>query len=466
MEVVLVCADEMVRASLGSLFKGKGFNVKTFSHPKDVSKEVSSDTILISEHSPNVDCSEYFKKAGCVIAMVHPERAQDIASLKDGGVFDAFLSPVAPGQLTEALNRFLDGKKKLPLETKVLERDHLSDFISAMMAKGAVYAPVMKEGRVSFEKVEKPSEVKLAYTSTILPPKKLFQPTKETVLRFNRVEAQVETPMVPVTPKAVLGVHPCDMQGILRTDWAFSETNPEENYLNRRKETVFIGVSCCPDEHCFCQNLGTYNTREGFDAFMVDLGNKFVVEILTEKAKNLLSNVKPLKPATKEEISRAAKVKRDLSHPCRPLKFHPGLLPKLMEIAEDDRIWFDVANRCYSCGTCTLVCPSCYCFDVEDDVSLSNLSNGERIRLWDSCQSEGFALVATGENFRKERSSRVKHRVFRKYYYLANKYGDSFCVGCGRCARQCTAGIDIFDIVSTLSDRYALTLSGIAKKMD
>ncbi|MCX7703870.1 MAG: 4Fe-4S dicluster domain-containing protein, partial [Planctomycetota bacterium] len=126
----------------------------------------------------------------------------------------------------------------------------------------------------------------------------------------------------------------------------------------------------------------------------------------------------------------------------------------------------DVANRCYSCGTCTLVCPSCYCFDVEDDVSLSNLSSGERTRLWDSCQTESFAIVATGENFRKERSHRVRHRLYRKYYYLAEKYGDTFCVGCGRCGRQCTADIDIFDIVSALSERYSLTLADAARKID
>ncbi|MCX7704336.1 MAG: hypothetical protein N2234_09645, partial [Planctomycetota bacterium] len=329
MEVVLVCSDNTERASLGRFFRSKNCSVKSFQEAQSATKAVSKETVLVCEHSDKVNCSGLFGKAGCTIALIHPDRAKEAPAMKEQGVFDSFIIPVAPGQLMEALNRYLDGKKKLPLEVKVLEREKLNDFITALTTKRTVYAPVAKEGRVSFEKVEKPSDVKLAYSSTILPPKKLFQPVAETILRFNRQEGQVETPIVPITPKVVLGIHPCDMQAILRTDWAFSETRAEENYLNRRKETLFIGTTCYPDEYCFCQNLGTYDTREGFDAFIVDLGDKLVVEILTENGKKLLSDIKPLKTATKDDITRAARVKRDLSQPCRPLKFQTGLLSTL-----------------------------------------------------------------------------------------------------------------------------------------
>jgi len=465
MEVIVVSADSVIRASLSNFFRRQEFEVKSFATPKDASSSLGSEAVLVAEHSTEVDAGELLGKAGCTLLMVAPERAKEIEELKKKGADDAFIAPVAPGQLVEALNRYIDSKEGLPFATKVLNRSDVESFVSALLKKRALYAPIDEDGVVKFDAVTEPTSVKLAYTSTILPPKKLFQPTKETILRFNRAEGETEVPELSITPKTVLGIHPCDMQGILRTDWAFTETNPEENYINRRKETVFIGVTCVPDESCFCSNLGTYNTREGFDAFIVDLGDKFVVEILTDRGKELLSDIDALKDATEEDIDNANKKKSELSKPSRPVSFHSGLLPQLMAMTEDDTaFWKEIANRCYSCGTCTLVCPSCYCFDVEDDVSLSNLAEGERIRLWDSCQQEGFAIVATGENFREDRANRVKHRVYRKYYYTADKFGDLFCVGCGRCARQCTA--KIHDIVSDLNERYALTLSDIAAKAE
>ncbi|HOX29368.1 MAG TPA: 4Fe-4S dicluster domain-containing protein, partial [bacterium] len=96
------------------------------------------------------------------------------------------------------------------------------------------------------------------------------------------------------------------------------------------------------------------------------------------------------------------------------------------------------------------VCPTCYCFDVEDDVAI-DLVNGNRTRLWDSCQLTSFAEVAGGENFREKREARVKHRISRKFLYLNEKFSKPFCVGCGRCNRACTAKINIVEILNELS---------------
>ncbi|RKY18555.1 MAG: 4Fe-4S ferredoxin, partial [Planctomycetota bacterium] len=81
------------------------------------------------------------------------------------------------------------------------------------------------------------------------------------------------------------------------------------------------------------------------------------------------------------------------------------------------------------------------------------------VRRWDSCQLSTFTVVATGENFRKERESRVRHRMYRKYYWLAQRFGETFCVGCGRCGRYCVANIHPYDIATKLQSRYCLTLA-------
>ena len=109
----------------------------------------------------------------------------------------------------------------------------------------------------------------------------------------------------------------------------------------------------------------------------------------------------------------------------------------------------DAVAKCVSCGNCTAVCPTCYCFDIYDDVEL-DMSGGERKRTWDSCQLEEFAVVAGGENFRKERSSRQRHRYYRKFNYSVEKYNKYFCTGCGRCSRACMAGIELKETLNSL----------------
>jgi ferredoxin len=87
-----------------------------------------------------------------------------------------------------------------------------------------------------------------------------------------------------------------------------------------------------------------------------------------------------------------------------------------------------------------MVCPSCFCFDVKDDVDW-DLKGGTRQRQWDSCLLTEFALVAGGHNFRKARCERYRHRYYRKGSYLPGRNGFVGCVGCGRCVRACTTNI-------------------------
>jgi ferredoxin len=122
------------------------------------------------------------------------------------------------------------------------------------------------------------------------------------------------------------------------------------------------------------------------------------------------------------------------------LKCKPSDLPNLLEKSYEHPIWEKNAAKCYSCGSCNLVCPTCYCFDVSDDVEW-NLQGGERSRRWDGCMLEEFAKVGGGHNFRKKREERYRHRYYRKGKYLWDRMGQIACVGCGRCITACTTKI-------------------------
>ncbi|NQU76571.1 MAG: 4Fe-4S dicluster domain-containing protein, partial [Planctomycetes bacterium] len=136
----------------------------------------------------------------------------------------------------------------------------------------------------------------------------------------------------------------------------------------------------------------------------------------------------------------------------RQLDFRPAELPGLLRRFFDHGVWAKQALTCLSCGSCNLVCPTCYCFDVRDDVDIS-LKTGRRERIWDGCLLEDFAKVGTGENFREDRLQRYRHRFYRKGMYLYDKCGQIACVGCGRCSAACLPDIaDPVTVYNTLKE--------------
>ena len=115
-------------------------------------------------------------------------------------------------------------------------------------------------------------------------------------------------------------------------------------------------------------------------------------------------------------------------------------MPEILGESYDNLVFEATARRCFSCGSCNLVCPTCYCFDVQEDVDWS-MSKGERYRKWDGCMLTDFAAVAGGHNFRRRSEDRYRHRYYRKGQFIHDRYGDIACVGCGRCITACTANI-------------------------
>jgi sulfhydrogenase subunit beta (sulfur reductase) len=122
---------------------------------------------------------------------------------------------------------------------------------------------------------------------------------------------------------------------------------------------------------------------------------------------------------------------------------------EILEMEYESKVWEDLGERCLSCGACSHVCPTCYCFDVQDEVALGTRA-GERVRVWDSCLLKNHALVAGGENFRASRASRVKFRYYHKQRGFVAEYGRPSCVGCGRCIVACPAAIDIVTVIRML----------------
>ncbi|NJL95739.1 MAG: Ni/Fe hydrogenase subunit beta, partial [Anaerolineae bacterium] len=177
------------------------------------------------------------------------------------------------------------------------------------------------------------------------------------------------------------------------------------------------------------------------DVHLVDLGESYAVQVGSEKGERLLEGCNSLWNATPEDAARFHEVmaQKWASFDYR-LEFDINELPALLGESAQSPVWDALGDICLACGACTKVCPNCYCFDVSDEVDLT-LENGVRVRTWDSCQIEKFAVVAGGHNFRSSRANRQKHRFFRKGKYQVEAFGLPGCVGCGRCADNCLVEI-------------------------
>ena len=335
----------------------------------------------------------------------------------------------------------------------ILKKDELDGFIQKLSKKMKVVAPVARDaGNFAFQEVKAASEIALKYIPTILPPKKYFMPQREKMLDFDISGAEpVSRAVLDAEELAVFGVHTCDLAGIQCLNMVFSERPRDYNYLLRKDKIFLIGMECndyC-DENASCALVNSHMPSGGYDLFFTDLGDRFIIHVNTQKAEDLVEGMGLAKasPADTEALEKVREHKRSAFK--NEVNVDPRKLPEIFAKGEKSKVWEDVGRRCVSCGNCTNVCPSCYCFDMADTVNL-DLKTGSRNRTWDSCQVETFAAVAGGENFREERSDRQRHRFYRKFKYSVDKFYRFFCTGCGRCTRTCMADISLKETLTSL----------------
>lgn len=333
-----------------------------------------------------------------------------------------------------------------------LKKTNLNHWLEHLKNKAKLYAPRKKENLFVLRPVKEVEDVCLEYIPTILPPKKYYFPQKERLFKFNAQTFKTAKAIDKFEEFILFGVHTCDIAGIQCMDVVFRDGPEDPNYLNRKDKMTIIGIECLKycDKYANCTSMGNHVPRGGYDLMMVDIGDKFIMHINSEKGERLVKEVDFIKEAMEKEmveLERAREEKKKVFKDefCAPLSKIYASFDKSF----NSEVWKDVGKKCVGCGNCTAVCPTCYCFDVTDEMEL-NLNDGVRYRIWNSCQMDDFAKVAGGEDFRKGRDSRQRHRYYRKFKYPVDKFNRYFCTGCGRCTRTCMAGISLIDTVNAL----------------
>jgi ferredoxin len=332
---------------------------------------------------------------------------------------------------------------------RILEKRSVPAWIDAVRKTHRIVGPKPSDGQAAFGDIETAADLALDYTTTILPPKKALLPPEEELFRFDHGSPRA---VADVAPTVLFGVHTCDLHAIRLLDRVYGLGVPDQPYARKREATVLVGLEClrpCSD-HAFCKSMGTLAPPDGVDLHLIDLGDRYAVEVGRPAGEALLQGMSGTRPAAAVDLERLDRVMSEKwARFPYPLDFDVSRLPGLMTTGHASDLWDELAERCLSCGSCTVVCPTCSCFDVRDDMDLS-LSAGSRRRVWDSCQLASFAVVAGGHNFRKSRAARVRHRFLRKGKFQLEAFGLPGCVGCGRCAQACIARITPIDTYNAL----------------
>jgi len=340
----------------------------------------------------------------------------------------------------------------------VLAKNMLKKFEQELINKYHVVAPVKKGiSNYVFSHITSTDEIAEGYIPTVLPPKKFLMPQHETLLEFDLTYGQNMDASVSVQPMVIYGIRTCDIAGIQCLNVVFSDRPKDLHYLIRKNEMMLIGVECSSkcDEFACCGLMNNYTPNGGYDLFLTELTDVYYISVNTYEGEKIVSEMGFLHQAKEEHIAELKQYRLDKKDKFKKeIDVNLPDIPKIFERNQHSKIWEEIGEKCLSCANCTNVCPTCYCFDVLDDIDL-NLTTGRRIRVWDSCQNEGFAKVAGGENFREERSARKRHRFNRKFKYPFDRYGRFFCTGCGRCSRTCMAGISLKDTIQALANEDA-----------
>jgi len=321
-----------------------------------------------------------------------------------------------------------------------------------------VFAPVKEGDFHIFETVTEGKNPDFEFQNTRLSPKSIIYPQSERMFEYGLDEKDDAAHILKESPKdyspqAIVGIRPCDAHGFNIVKPNFD--NPEFQdpwWVQHFESTVLVGLGCNdPCSSCFCTAVGGGPFREeGLDVLLYDLGEKFLAKGLTEKGEALLKKTeggifaedKHLKAA--EALVSASSGKINAGVPTDKLK------EKVVNELFDAPFWNDVAFACINCGTCTFLCPTCWCFDIQDEVLGTE---GDRIRNWDSCMFPLFTLHGSGHNPRDEKFQRVRQRFMHKLKYYVDKYENGVqCSGCGRCVRHCPVNIDIRHVAELMNN--------------
>jgi ferredoxin len=364
--------------------------------------------------------------------------------------------------------------------SRVVEAPEISALLAAILDSGyRLLGPTVKDGAIVYDEIasaarlpagvgqeqtngryrlrERSDGALFGYTVGPHAWKKFLFPASLRLFGVHRVKKalHVESGADDPRPDAFLGVRPCDLAAIARQDRIFlGGPYSDSAYRARREKALVVAVQCGEAEStCFCSSLGTGpRATAGFDLALTELldGGRhvFLVEAGTKRGEALLGKITS-RPADAADLE-AARAATHCAERTMGRTLDTAGLKDLLTASNDNPRWEQIAERCLSCANCTMVCPTCFCTTVEDSSDLTGAS-AERNRRWDSCHTLDFSYIHGG-SIRMSASSRYRQWMTHKLATWVDQFGETGCVGCGRCITWCPVGIDLTEEARVLQE--------------
>lgn len=338
---------------------------------------------------------------------------------------------------------------------KILSKNEIGSFLDKLKAEYQIYAPVQTETNMVWSQISQAEELAWDFLNTDLSPKSIFFPQTECLMHFKNNQKDPEgLIMKEESPlenqQAIINIRPCDAKAFQVLDRVFckDEKSQDVYWKDKRDKTLLIGLACnnpCPTCFCTSMNCGPHH-EEGLDILLTDLGEHLLVRPVTDKGQNLVAD---LSEAGQEDIKQANRNKEQAESSIDSKVSIDNINARDVLEMYEHPLWDRIYESCFNCEICTYFCPTCHCFDIQDEVQGDF---GRRIRNWDSCMSWLFTQHTSGHNPRWTKKDRVRQRFMHKFKYMPFKLqGEIGCVGCGRCIRKCPVNIDVREVVNTMN---------------
>jgi len=260
----------------------------------------------------------------------------------------------------------------------------------------------------------------------------------------------------PEQPRyAFLGARSCELHAMGILDRVLlGGSHPDPADQARRADVFVVAVQCGQaGGTCFCASMGTGPTAQsGFDLALTEVleGERhyFVVDTGSERGAEVAAQLPCTQAGGDERDAALVRHARAAAQMGRELDVTD--IRQLLYRNYDHARWDEVADRCLTCGNCTMVCPTCFCTTVEDVPDLDG-QHVERHQRWDSCFTIDYSHIHGGA-VRNSPRSRYRQWMTHKLATWIDQFGSSGCVGCGRCITWCPVGIDITEEVRAIRE--------------
>ncbi|MDD9304776.1 MAG: 4Fe-4S dicluster domain-containing protein [Desulfobacter sp.] len=321
-----------------------------------------------------------------------------------------------------------------------------------------LFGPVKDENGCQIRQLAADVQPDMSYTDSVLSAKSVLFPQTEKILTVSLDESVedhhiMKRAQADYTPRAVIGIRPYDAKAVQLVKLNFDTDDYKDPYwCDAYEATTFVGLGINkPSPFDFSTSTGSGPFDEqGLDILLADLDDKFLAKVLTPKGEAFAAACGFETGADEKESQVLLDVlKKEAESNISSSVDTDRLKDKTILDLHQAPFWDDIAFSCINCGTCTYVCPTCWCFDIQDE---AKQKASVRFRNWDTCMSPLFTRHATGHNPRGEKNQRVRQRFMHKLKYFLDKYDQGImCVGCGRCVKSCPVNIDIREVCQTMN---------------